>query len=108
RRLRQRIEVAAALERSVPPPSDRGTTVAASRPALSLAHVDPAPPPMSAEYLVREVKQHKHRAILALAVLVIAVAGVAFERYTSVGWSFRPTSAVSTSTRFSIVLPENV
>ncbi len=108
RRLRQRIEVAAALERSVPPPSDRDTTVAASRPALSLANVAPTPPPTSAAYLVREVKRHKRRAILALAVLGIAVAGIAFERYTSVGWSFRRTSAVSTSTRFTIALPENV
>src|SRR5207249_3244308 len=53
RRLRQRLEVAAALERSVPSLSDSGTTVAASRPARSLTHVDPTPPPTSAEYLVR-------------------------------------------------------
>src|SRR5262249_36118472 len=41
RSLRQRLEVAAALERTVPPPFDSGATVAASRRALSLAHVEP-------------------------------------------------------------------
>src|SRR4029450_4559923 len=79
RRLRQRLEGAAALERSVPPPSDTGATVgesrgggarealhrsvpppsdtgatvAASRSVVALAAVEPAPLPTNAAYLVR-------------------------------------------------------
>jgi serine/threonine protein kinase/Tol biopolymer transport system component len=108
RRLRQRLEVATALERSVLPPSDHGAIVAVSRPVVSLAAGEPAPPPTSAEHPVRAGKRRKRGAIFALVVLVVALAGVAFERYTSVGWSIRRTAAVSTSTRFTIALPENV
>jgi serine/threonine protein kinase len=107
RRLRQRLEVAATLERSVRPLADSGATVAASRPARPLTQVEPTPPPPNAAYLAREVKQLKRKVILALAVLVMAMAGIVFERYTSLGRSFRRTSAVSTSTRFTIAFPEH-
>jgi serine/threonine protein kinase len=106
RRLRQRLEAAAALERALPPPSDRSATGAANRPACALAHADPMPPPMTVEHLAREVKGYKRRTILTQAVLVIAAAGVAFERYTSAKRQQSRPTAVSSSTRFTIALPE--
>jgi len=91
KRLKQRLEMEAELERSITPeegarrvggqtvtgsraPAISGTTKAAA--AAKTAEGSAARTISSAEYIVSEIKQHKRGALLVLATLVVAVAVV--------------------------------
>jgi hypothetical protein len=110
KRLKQRLEIGAELERSIMPeegagrasgplgrePALSGTTAAAAAPT---AEASAAHTLSSAEYLVGEIKRHKRGAVAALAALIIVVAGI------SLGWykfasrsrpSVKPTAPLQT------------
>jgi serine/threonine-protein kinase len=98
KRLKQRLEVEAELERSITPeegarrasgplgrePTLSGTTQAAAAAAAPTAEASAAHTVSSAEYVVREIKRHKRGAALVLAALVVAALAV-FAYYTYFG-----------------------
>ena len=91
RRLKQRLEMTAAIERSVPPDatsrelaamtSSAGVTIDRPKPGTQTGPTQPPPTASSAEYLVGEIKSHKTGvmiavAALAVALLIFAIAGI--------------------------------
>ncbi len=100
RRLKQRLEFEAEMERSVSPDKTSGAMPATStmsgqeaavetqtrEPAMRTAEVGQAhPTTTSAEYLVNEIKRHKWGAIALAATLVLALAGISFALYKFFG-----------------------
>ena len=100
RRLKQRLEFEAEMERSVSPDKTSGTMPAMStvsgqeaaietqtrEPAMRTAEVGQAhTTATSAEYLVSEIKRHKGGAIALAAALVLAFAAVSFALYKFLG-----------------------
>jgi TolB-like protein/Tfp pilus assembly protein PilF len=100
KRLKQRLEMDAELERSITPEEEArqaserfsvgssqaaisGTTQAAA--ALPTAEAGAAHTVSSAEYVIGEIKRHRRGAALVLATLVIAAALAAFAYYTYFG-----------------------
>jgi len=95
KRLKQRLELEAELERSITPEEEarrasarlaagtRGPIISATGAAAATRTAEPsaARTTSSAEYLVSEIKRHKNSAVVALAVLVIAVAASIFFYY---------------------------
>ena len=87
RRLKQRLDASAEIERSLAPQT--GSTTAsgsgeaeASQAGESISSTKPiVHSTSSAEYIVSEIKRHKTGVIVALALLTIAVCGVAFALY---------------------------
>ncbi|HEX8846308.1 MAG TPA: protein kinase [Pyrinomonadaceae bacterium] len=84
RRLKQRLDMAAEIERSTPPDfasremmkrSAEPTVELAQQPAAQTVPVQAAHTASSAEYLVGEIKRHKTGLIIALAALVVAIVG---------------------------------
>jgi TolB-like protein/Tfp pilus assembly protein PilF len=87
RHLKKRLEVDAELDRTVPPelrsttsgagesaaPLPTATASQSAAPTAALAHAT-----SSAEYLIGEIKRHKRSVSVALAVLVLALAGLAY------------------------------
>lgn len=80
RRLKQRVDSTAEVERSQPPqspdlpPVKSGETVAA--PTQAIPHTT-----SSAEYIVSEIKRHKIGLVVTLGVLVVAAIGIAVVAY---------------------------
>ncbi len=98
RRLKQRLDAAAEIERSVVPDLSSEapqTTSGASQQASAstasgqmwsrTADLTAARPTTSAEYLVSEIKNHKRGAITIAAILLVALAGAAFALYKFLG-----------------------
>ncbi len=93
KRLRQRLEVEAELERSVAPDTRGGAVAATSGrdPAISgttkatesapTAEANAARNVTSAEYVIGEVKRHKRGVLLVLATLIAAIAGLTYFFY---------------------------
>lgn len=79
KRLKQRLELEAELERSVTPDSDSRRTISPTSntqvAAAATAEGKVAHTVSSAEYVVGEIKRHKRAALLASALIVAAVAG---------------------------------
>lgn len=94
---RQRLEVDAEIELSRPQEfSERPGVAMSSEPAVagrgeSMARNDAgvARPTSSAEYLVSEIKHHKHGAVMVLVILTIVVVAVAVRVYRPIG-NLRP------------------
>jgi eukaryotic-like serine/threonine-protein kinase len=92
KRLKQRLEFEAELERSAAPhadveaaivTSDRQTPLMADQQTAARRSSDlaTARPATSAEYLVSEIKQHKRSVAVGLCALILAVAGAAYFFY---------------------------
>ncbi len=97
KRLKQRLELEAELERSPRPETSKATTAAlasAGDPAASTDEVGSARATSSAEYLISEIKRHKRGALLTLMVFIIAVAGVGFGLYKLIGQKKSATSGM--------------
>src|SRR5947209_9443822 len=86
RRLKQRLDMAAEMERSAPPDyasremlaMKSGTDVSVEttqKKETQTIQVQAAPTASSAEYLVTEIKRHKTGVIIALAALVVVIVG---------------------------------
>lgn len=89
KRLKQRRDVDAEIERSISPDtisrsavatSTGGEAIATAMPALSTADLAPRTT-SSAEYLVSEIRQHKKGVIGAVAVLILAIAALVYFFY---------------------------
>jgi len=88
RRLKQRLEFEAELERSIHPEVSGATTVTrtdaqailetAKGPVTRTGEIGAARPTSSAEYLINEIRRHKGGVVLALATLIMAVAGIVY------------------------------
>ncbi|MDQ2976778.1 MAG: protein kinase [Acidobacteriota bacterium] len=85
RRLKQKLEFEAELERSVSPDSIAHSTISASAAAPTISGRIPATveqtgahAPSSAEYIVSEIKRHKKGAGLIAALFVLVVGGAVF------------------------------
>ena len=88
RRLKQKLEVEAEIERTIPPEirSTGAVVKSSTQAALNAAketvplprEVEPARTTSSAEYLVTGLKRHKTGAALALAVLAVVLTGIAY------------------------------
>jgi TolB-like protein/Flp pilus assembly protein TadD len=90
RRLKQKLEVGAELERTVPPESrsapvearPSGAEEAVSTPQASSAQtamLEGAPATSSAEYIISEIKQHKRGVVAILAaIILLSVGGIAY------------------------------
>jgi serine/threonine protein kinase/Tol biopolymer transport system component len=103
KRLRQKLEVEAEIERVVTPETDAriaGATVRGQAGAATIqdagqtATVITAHPTTSAEYIVTEIKRHKRGLLLALAILVVAGAGVGYWLYKFISQSPLPSRAL--------------
>ncbi|MDQ3750364.1 MAG: protein kinase [Acidobacteriota bacterium] len=88
RSVKQRLEFETELERSTPPNKASGAIMATLSNAKTLHHsatpaseVSGSRRTSSAEYVVREVKQHKFGAGLALTVLLAAIVGLTYYFY---------------------------
>ena len=91
RRLKHKLEVEAEIERTVPPSESTATeesVVLASReqsPKTKTLHGEGRTldqhAASSAEYLVNELKQHKRGAVVMMAVLLLAIAGIIYFSY---------------------------
>ena len=89
RRLRQRLDVEAEIERTQPPEngaatsgSGRAAVGTAGAPAAHTAAPGGAHPTSSAEYVFAEIKKHRRGALLALAALSVAMAAGAYFGYS--------------------------
>ncbi len=88
KRLKQRLEMDAELERSITPEEEARRTSSRSAPGLSGTMPNVMATPTneasaahtisSAEYVVGEIKRHKRAAAVALATLILAIAAVVF------------------------------
>jgi len=87
RRLKQRLNASAEIERSVAPHTDvvtssRSGEVVAGRSSQSIPATQPSVhSTSSAEYIVSELKRHKAGAVLALALVVVVLVGGGFALY---------------------------
>jgi serine/threonine protein kinase/dipeptidyl aminopeptidase/acylaminoacyl peptidase len=90
RRLRQRLEVEAEVERSAPQWRSDGVGVATNGKQAAVATTAEATPATqtervrrtsSAEYLLSEVKRHKQGAVVALAITLVLLGGIGFGLY---------------------------
>ncbi len=82
--LKRKLEVDAEIERTVPPEirtlrsTSSGKVAATATGSAQTAQQSAGPSASSAEYIVSSIKQHKRGAVVILAALVIAVAGIAY------------------------------
>ena len=84
--LKQELELEARLERSIQPEaSGREAARKSEERAAHTVDIAPAHPTSSVEYLVGEIKRHKHSAILGAALMFIAVAAIAYFFYFARG-----------------------
>jgi eukaryotic-like serine/threonine-protein kinase len=115
RRLRQRLEVEAEVERSAPQWLSDGVGVAtngrqevvATEGATASTQAEIVRRTSSAEYLVSEIKRHKQGAVVALAISLVLLGGIVFGLYKFVIHS-RPKPVPSQTIKFTkLNLPGN-
>ncbi len=87
RSLMQQSEVEADMERAVPQGVNKGKVVVerGKETEAPTSQTALARPTSSAEYVFSEIKQHKKGAVIVLATLAVAVAGIAFWGYKFTG-----------------------
>lgn len=81
KRLKQRVELDAKLERDITPPAESKQTTKStdtSTGTAPTAGTDAAPTVSSAEYVAREIKRHKPGVLLVAALVVVAVGVAAY------------------------------
>jgi serine/threonine protein kinase len=102
KRLKQRIEVDAEIVRvgvsetgtSVSGSSGQASTESAPDPIDRTTTATDTQPTTSAEYLVTEIKRHKRGVVLALAITIVAGAGIAYWLYKSMGQRSLPSQPI--------------
>src|SRR5207247_132259 len=107
RRLRQRLELDAEVERSAPQLLSDGVgfatngrqEVVATEGATASTQAEIVQRTSSAEYLVSEIKRHKQGAVVALAISLVLLGGIVFGLYKFVIHS-RPKPAPSQTIKF--------